>query len=101
MDLSNSADIQALRRLALELEFRAKCDPDFLDKLRAAPVPTLREAGFADAYVEQAADELQGTGGMSLLSAGPCGEWCDGITCIFTTCCFFTSDPTITMPPDE
>ena len=100
MDIIGDQYIQELRRKALELEFRAKSDASFMEKLRAEPLATLREAGIADPYAEQAADELQGTGHVNMLDAGPCGDWCDGITCIVTSCCFFTYDPTITQPPE-
>ena len=61
------------------------------------PQGVLRHYGIDDDAAAQIVPQL--TGDVSFAS-GSCGEWCDGITCISTGCCFFTGDPPIHVPPE-
>ena len=94
------AEIKALRRKALEIEFRAKADPEYLQQLKDDPVATLRAAGFEDELAREFGAELSDT---SPTQERRISQWsgdaqmrppehiCDGITCWITSCNFWTS----------
>jgi hypothetical protein len=85
-------EIKEIRLKALEVEFRAKSDTRFFKQLQDNPEQVLRDAGFDDPTVADFAGQLRGD------VPHPCGDFCDGITCIVTTCCFLTLDK---LPPVE
>jgi hypothetical protein len=78
-------EIQKIRLKAAEVEFRAKSDVLFFKRLQDDPEQVLRAEGFDDPTTQEFVSELQG-------DSGRCGDFCDGLTCIITSCCFFTRD---------
>jgi len=83
-------ELLAIRAKLVELEFRAKSDAQLLERLQHHPLEVLREFGLDDAMVDEILPELSAENENALS-----GGWCDGITCIRTTCNFFTYN----MPP--
>jgi hypothetical protein len=90
-------EILTIRERLREIEFHAKSSDDFLQGLVADPEDVLRRYGIDEAAAAQIVPQLTGAADFG---AGPCGDWCDGITCISTGCCFFTGDPPIPVPPE-
>jgi hypothetical protein len=83
-------ELREIRLKAAEVEFRAKSDTRYFKRLQDDPEQVLREEGFDDPTVQEFAAQLRG-------KPDPCGDFCDGLTCIITSCCFFTMDR---LPPD-
>jgi hypothetical protein len=80
-------EIAEIRRRMIEVEFRAKSDEDFRERLVRSPLEVLREFGLDEATTNEILPEFTGEATVS-------GAWCDGITCIITSCNFLTyNDP--------
>lgn len=87
-------EISEIRLKVVEVEFRAKSDESYLQRLRDDPLGVLKDAGFEDPTAEQLAAELSGDYGAVEQADRGCSK-CDPFTCIVTGCCFFTLiDPT-------
>ena len=82
---SPTGELAELRNKLIELEFRAKSDSAFLERLQQDPQAELLAAGFNQADADRVLPQI--TGDIS----DDCGGWCDGITCIATGCCFLTA----------
>jgi hypothetical protein len=80
---------------AAEVEFRAKSDAMYFKRLQDDPERVLRDEGFDEPTVDEFAAQLRGD------RPNPCGDWCDGLTCIVTSCCFFTRDSLPETVPDQ
>jgi hypothetical protein len=77
--------ISAIRKKAAEIEFRAKSDAMYFERLRRDPDEVLLEAGF-DEFTR---NEFKAQLGAS---PGPCPvDVCDPLSCIITSCCWFTT----------
>jgi hypothetical protein len=79
-------DITEIRQKSVKVEFQAKSDPAFLKRLQADPVAVLQEEGFDLPTAQEVASQLRGD------EASVVGGKCDPLTCIITTCRWFTSD---------
>lgn len=97
MDDENAEYIQQLRRKLIALEFRAKSDSAFMDRLRRDTVGTLEGEGFSTSDTARIAGELRGD--TTLADEEMLSPWCDGITCILTGCHFFTGEGP--NPPED
>ena len=89
-------DLSELRLKVVEVEFRAKSDEAYLERLRADPVGVLQTHGFDDPMAERLASELRGEYATEASEPG-CPK-CDPFTCIITGCCFFTTLEPTTLP---
>ncbi len=91
--------IAAIRQKAAEIEFRAKSDAMYFDRLRRDPETVLLEAGFDEATRTEFKVQLRGS--------DPCPKICDPLSCIITGCCWFTTveptDPVVALAeaPEE
>lgn len=82
--------ISAIRMMAAEIEFRAKSDSIYLQRLRDDPEKVLTEAGFDEMTRAEYRAQLDA-------SAGPCpADVCDPLSCLITSCCWYTT----VEPPD-
>ncbi len=86
-------EILEIRQKLVEIEFRAKCDDQFLQDLRAEPAKLLREFGLDEDTTNQVMPQLTGEDRSS-----PACHKCDPFTCWVTGCCFFTTEPPTTRP---
>ncbi len=79
--------IAEIRLKAAEVEFRAKSSTLYFKQLQEYPDRVLSEAGFdaptASVFIAQLRGERD----------DPCGDICDGITCLVTSCCWWTLNP--------
>jgi hypothetical protein len=79
--------ISEIRRKIAEVEFRAKSEALYFKRLQDDPEQVLREEGFDEPTAREFLAQLRGE------RDNPCGDFCDGLTCIITSCCFFTLNP--------
>ncbi len=96
MNARTPEEIVEIRRKAAALEFRAKCDAAFFQQLKDDPVRTLEAEGFDDPMAREMTSQLQGTT-VEAAVAAHCID-CDPLTCIFTGCCWFTTEEPVTLP---
>jgi hypothetical protein len=87
-------EILEIRRKLIEVEFHAKSDAKFLERLREHPLELLREEGFDDSTTSEILDQLAGD---SALEFGKC----DPFTCLVTGCSFFTAELADLLPPEN
>ena len=78
-------DVTEVRQKSLKVEFKAKSDPAFLKRLQDDPVAVLQAEGFDLTAAQEVASQLRDD---PTAVAGKC----DPLTCIVTTCTWFTSD---------
>jgi hypothetical protein len=105
MSMRSPEEIQEIRKKAIAIEFRAKHDADFLQKLKDDPLGTLQAEGIDSPTAREFVTELQGGTPVAILQPEPFAPvlmegWCDGITCIFTTCTFLTANPPEHIPEE-
>jgi hypothetical protein len=77
-------DLKDIRKRSSQVEFKAKSDPAFLKRLQEDPVTVLQKEGFDPPTAREVASQLRGDA---------VSKWCDGVTCIVTSCSFFTANP--------
>jgi hypothetical protein len=82
-------DIKEIRLKSAKIEFQAKSDPAFLQRLKADPIAVLKAEGFDYPIAQELASQLRGD---SHTKASSCPDGiCDPLTCIVTSCCWFTT----------
>jgi hypothetical protein len=79
--------IAEIRYKAAEIEFRAKSSTLYFKQLQEDPDRVLSEAGFDAPTANRLIAQLRGD------PEDPCGDICDGITCLVTSCCWWTLNP--------
>jgi hypothetical protein len=84
--MEDSDDLTAIRRKLIEIEFEAKHNEDFRARVFSEPRAVLLERGIDPAAADTIVNEMQ----LLDEEALPPDSWCDGITCIYTGCSFFT-----------
>jgi hypothetical protein len=85
-------DIKEIRLKSAKVEFQAKSDPAFLKRLRDDPMAVLQAEGLD----YPAAQELTAQLRDPVALAARCPDKCDPLSCIVTTCCWFTLEQTET-----
>jgi hypothetical protein len=80
-------DIKDVRLLAAKVEFKAKSDSAYLERLKKDPVKVLQDEGFEYPMAMEVTSQLRGE---TMDEARACSI-CDGPTCIVTGCCWFTT----------
>jgi hypothetical protein len=83
-------DIREIRLKSAKVEFQAKSDPAFLKRLRDDPLAVLQAEGFDYPVAQELKSQLQDPAFL----AGRCPDKCDPLSCIVTTCCWFTLEET-------
>jgi hypothetical protein len=86
-------EILQIRRQLVEIEFRCKSSDDFLETLRADPESVLRDFGLDEYTTNEVLPQLTG----ELRASEACAS-CDGPTCWVTGCCYYTTEPPVTLP---
>jgi hypothetical protein len=86
MNTPTPDEIYQIRLKAAEVEFRAKSDSMYFKRLQDDPERLLREEGFDEPTVDEFVAQLKA-------EADPCGDICDGLSCLVTICCYYTLVP--------
>jgi hypothetical protein len=80
-------DIKEIRLKSAKIEFQAKSDPAFLKQLRDDPMAVLQAEGLDYDAAQELTSQLEGDPAHL---AARCPGKCDPLSCIVTTCCWFT-----------
>jgi hypothetical protein len=86
-------DIREIRLKLAKVEFQAKSDAAFLERLRDDPLAVLQAEGFDYSTAQEITSQLRDP--AALRQRCP-PDLCDPLTCVITACCFFTLDQ---LPP--
>ena len=84
-------DIKEIRLKAAKVEFLAKSDATFLKRLQEDPMAVLQAEGFDYPGAEKLTSQLRSDPAEL---AEQCPGKCDPLSCIVTTCCWFTLEET-------
>ena len=80
-------DIKEIRLKAAKVEFQAKSDPAFLKRLKNDPIAVLQGEGLDYSAAQEVASQLTDD---PTVQEARCPGKCDPLSCIVTTCCWFT-----------